>query len=121
MFTRHFAHWPPGKPKTMAVPRDTVLEGLRVPALADISRSGRRRLERGRYFVATPLAEAPGLYAAVSLPYQAAVREASAAFYRTLGALGLLTLFTIAAVFTAAELGILRSLRVLVGCWPTMT
>ena len=32
MFTRHFAHWPPGKPKTMAVPRDTVVHNLEAVA-----------------------------------------------------------------------------------------
>ena len=28
MFTRHFAHWPPGKPRTMEVPRETVVHNL---------------------------------------------------------------------------------------------
>ena len=28
MFTRHFAHWPPGKPKTLEVPRETVIHNL---------------------------------------------------------------------------------------------
>ncbi|MDF3010493.1 MAG: long-chain fatty acid--CoA ligase, partial [Burkholderiales bacterium] len=28
MFTRHFAHWPPGKPKTLEVPRTTVVHNL---------------------------------------------------------------------------------------------
>ena len=32
MFTRHFAHWPPGKPKTMAVPRETVVHNLEAVA-----------------------------------------------------------------------------------------
>jgi fatty-acyl-CoA synthase len=28
VFTRHFAHWPPGKPKTLEVPRTTVVHNL---------------------------------------------------------------------------------------------
>jgi fatty-acyl-CoA synthase len=28
MFTRHFEHWPPGKPKTLEVPRTTVIHNL---------------------------------------------------------------------------------------------
>ena len=28
MFTRHFAHWPPGKPKTLEVPRETIVHNL---------------------------------------------------------------------------------------------
>jgi fatty-acyl-CoA synthase len=28
MFTRHFAHWPPGKPHTLEVPRETVVHNL---------------------------------------------------------------------------------------------
>jgi fatty-acyl-CoA synthase len=28
VFTRHFAHWPPGKPKTLKVPRTTVVHNL---------------------------------------------------------------------------------------------
>ena len=28
MFTRHFEHWPPGKPKTLEVPRTTVVHNL---------------------------------------------------------------------------------------------
>jgi signal transduction histidine kinase len=64
-----------------------------------------------RYFVASTLDEASELFVAVGLPYERVVRETNRAFYRTLGALALLTLFTIAAVFIAAELGILRGVR----------
>ena len=28
MFTRHFAHWPPGQPKTLELPRETVYANL---------------------------------------------------------------------------------------------
>jgi fatty-acyl-CoA synthase len=32
MFTRHFEHWPPGKPKTLEVPRTTVVHNLEAVA-----------------------------------------------------------------------------------------
>jgi signal transduction histidine kinase len=64
-----------------------------------------------RYVVAVPLAEMHGLFVAVSLPYDTVVDQANAAFYRALGALALLTLFNVIAVFVAAEIGILRSVR----------
>jgi fatty-acyl-CoA synthase len=32
VFTRHFAHWPPGKPKTLEVPRTTVVHNLEAVA-----------------------------------------------------------------------------------------
>jgi len=32
MFTRHFEHWPPGKPKTLQVPRTTVVHNLEAAA-----------------------------------------------------------------------------------------
>jgi signal transduction histidine kinase len=67
-----------------------------------------------RYFVAVPLQGAEGLFVAVGLPYEQMLRQANAAFYQTLTGLGVLTLFTIAVVFLAAEIGLLRALRSLV-------
>ncbi|HZM37295.1 MAG TPA: long-chain fatty acid--CoA ligase [Burkholderiales bacterium] len=32
MFTRHFAHWPPGRPRTLEVPRETVVHNLEAVA-----------------------------------------------------------------------------------------
>ena len=64
-----------------------------------------------RYFVAVPLQDAAGIFVAVGLPYEQVMRQANSAFYRTLAGLGILTFFTIAAVFLAAELGLLRALR----------
>jgi fatty-acyl-CoA synthase len=32
MFTRHFAHWPPGQPKTLELPRTTVYDNLQASA-----------------------------------------------------------------------------------------
>lgn len=92
---------------------------LRVPGVAELAQTRRGRMltiqgvERRRYFVAVPLGEAAGVYVAVSLPYSQVVRQANAAFYRTLAGLGILSLFTIAAVFLAAEIGLLRALRAL--------
>lgn len=89
---------------------------LSVPGIAEIAQTQRgRMLDLGkgirRYFVAEPLEEAPGLFVGVGLPYDRVMRETNAAFSRTLAALGVLTLFTITAVFVAAELGILRGVR----------
>ena len=47
MFTRHFAHWPPGEPRTLELPRATVYDNLaksaaRRPAHAAIDYYGRR-------------------------------------------------------------------------------
>ena len=89
---------------------------LRVAGIADIAQRQRGRmleLSPGirRYMVAQPLEEAPGLYVAVGLPYDRVIHDTNAAFSRTLAALGVLTLFTITAVFVAAELGILRGVR----------
>jgi fatty-acyl-CoA synthase len=47
MFTRHFAHWPPGQPKTLELPRETVYRNLersaqRDPERAAIDYYGRR-------------------------------------------------------------------------------
>lgn len=92
-------------------------DDVRIPGISGLSQTGRgRMLEiRGaavrRYFVAAPLEEAPGLFVAVGLPYDRVLRQANSAFYRTLMGLGILALFTIAAVFIAAELGVLRGVR----------
>jgi signal transduction histidine kinase len=86
-------------------------------AVSEIAQSKQGRMldiegEDGhRFFVATPLEEAPDLFVAVGLPYEQVVGQANSAFYRALAGLSLLTLFTIAAAFLAAELGILRGLR----------
>jgi fatty-acyl-CoA synthase len=47
MFTRHFAHWPPGQPKTLELPRETVYRNLersvaRHPERAAIDYYGQR-------------------------------------------------------------------------------
>ncbi len=92
-------------------------EGMRIPEIAKIAETRRgQRLEiHGagvhRYFVATSTGEDPNLYVAVGLPHTQILQVANSAFYRTLGALGLLTLFTAAAVYFAAELAVLRALR----------
>lgn len=92
-------------------------DGLRIPEIAILSETKRgQRLEIGgagvhRYFVAAPMGEDPDLYVAVSLSHAQVLRLSNSAFYRTLGALGLLTLFTAAVVYIAAELAVLRALR----------
>src|SRR5688500_8001167 len=47
MFTRHFAHWPPGQPKSLELPRETVYANLaasaaRLPERAAIDYYGSR-------------------------------------------------------------------------------
>ncbi|HXJ51260.1 MAG TPA: AMP-binding protein, partial [Burkholderiales bacterium] len=47
MFDRHFAHWPPGQPRTLELPRETVYANLaasaaRQPERAAIDYYGRR-------------------------------------------------------------------------------
>ena len=47
MFSRHFAHWPPGQPRTIELPRETVYANLersaaRHPERAAIDYYGRR-------------------------------------------------------------------------------
>ena len=39
MFTRHFAHWPPGKPRTLELPRDTVYRNLEAAAAREPERA----------------------------------------------------------------------------------
>jgi fatty-acyl-CoA synthase len=39
MFTRHFAHWPPDKPKTLELPRQTVYRNLQASAARDPERA----------------------------------------------------------------------------------
>jgi signal transduction histidine kinase len=90
---------------------------LHIPGIFNLSQSRHgKMLEIGgagirRYFVAVELEEASELLVAVGLPYDRVVRETNFAFYRTLAGLAVLTLFTIVAVFIAAELGILRGIR----------
>ena len=89
---------------------------LHIPNISSLSQSREgRMLENSvgvrRYFMAAPLEESSELLVAVGLPYDRVVRETNFAFYRTLAGLAILTLFTIVAVFIAAELGILRGIR----------
>jgi signal transduction histidine kinase len=103
-----------GGPEHPGIPE---MEGVRIPGIPELSQSQRGRMLElhgagvERYFVAVPLEEASGLFAAVGLPYDQVLQRANASFYRTIFGLGVLTLFTIAAVFIAAELGILRGVR----------
>ncbi|PKN57041.1 MAG: histidine kinase [Deltaproteobacteria bacterium HGW-Deltaproteobacteria-14] len=63
-----------------------------------------------RFFVATPL-DATGLFVLVGMPYDSVLAKVNGTFYRALIGLGALLLFTVAAVFIAAELGVLRGVR----------
>lgn len=64
-----------------------------------------------RFFVASAVSHVPDISVAVSLPYEKIASEANKTFYRILGGLSLLTLFTIISVLVAAELTLLRIIR----------
>lgn len=99
-----------------AHPDATGKDDVRIAGVAELSKSRRGRILEihgtgvRSYFVAAPL-EATGLFVVAGLPYDSVLRQVNATFYRTLIGLGLLLLFTVAAVFIAAELGILRGVR----------
>lgn len=91
-----------------------------VPALAQALASPHGAvLEHGvppsaRYFVATPMAEVPGVYVVAGLPYARVQATANRAFYRTLAGLLLVSVLGIAAAVVAAEVSIFRVLRALI-------
>ena len=99
-----------------AHPGVTGTDDVRITGIAELAKSQRGRMleVRGagvrRYFVATPL-EATGLFVVAGLPYDSVLRQVNATFYRTLIGLGVLLVFTVVAVFIAAELGVLRGVR----------
>lgn len=66
-----------------------------------------------RFLVAAAMRGVPDVSVVASLPYERVAGEANRAFYRTVAGLTLLTLFTIACVLVAAEVSVLRVLRVL--------
>lgn len=70
---------------------------------------------RKRLFVAASLPEVPDLFVAVGLPEAAVLREANLAFQRTLVVLALLLLLTVLGALVAADVSVLRDLRLLAG------
>lgn len=74
--------------------------------LLKLSEGGPRRL-----FVGEPMEGVPGVTVLAGLPFERVATEADFAFFRTLGALALLTLFTVGAALFAADVSVLRSLR----------
>jgi signal transduction histidine kinase len=70
---------------------------------------------RKRLFVAASLPEVPDLFVAVGLPEAAVLREANLAFQRTLVVLALLLLLTVLGSLVAADISVLRDLRLLAG------
>ncbi|CAG0931242.1 two-component system, NarL family, nitrate/nitrite sensor histidine kinase NarX [Planctomycetaceae bacterium] len=75
-------------------------------SLLKLSENGPRRL-----FVGERMEGVPGVTVRAGLPFERVVAEADFAFFRTLGALALLTLFTVGAALFAADVSVLRSLR----------
>lgn len=100
-------------------PEIAVKGTFRLPGVAALSASGEGKLLTleglgvRRYFVSARLKEDPNLHVAVSLPYDQVMRESNFVFYRTLGILALLTLFTTMIVYFATEVAVLRALRIL--------
>lgn len=84
---------------------DGLLEGG-ATGLVKLSESGPRRL-----FVGERMEGVTGVTVLAGLPFERVVVEADFAFYRTLAALALLTLFTVGAALLAADVSVLRSLR----------
>jgi signal transduction histidine kinase len=76
-------------------------------AVRDVPGAGRR------FLVAAPMGGIPGVSVVASVPYERVRGEASRAFYRTVAALTLLSLFTVACALLAAEISVLRVLRLL--------
>ena len=66
-----------------------------------------------RLFTASPLEGSPDLYVAVGLPEARVISMANRAFIRAMIALAALTLLTVASSIAAADLSILRDLRLL--------
>ncbi|MCC7177511.1 MAG: HAMP domain-containing protein [Acidobacteria bacterium] len=90
---------PPLLAPALGRPRGAVLEVGSPPA--------------SQYFVATPMEGTPGVFVVAGLPYQRVREAANRAFYRTLLALALVTMFAIASAVVAAEFSVLRALRAL--------
>ncbi len=76
-------------------------------AVVDVPGAGRR------FLVATPMRGIQGVSVVASLPYERVHGEANRAFYRIAAGLVLLTAFTIACALFAAELSVLRVLRMI--------
>lgn len=99
--------------------RGAVEEGGLLPGFQAL-RTSARVLTRGRgadgaarLFTVVPMAGVPDLYAAVSLPEDQVTGLANRAFLRAMLALAVLTLLTVASSIAAADLSVLRDLRLL--------
>lgn len=84
-----------------------------VDDLLDGGSTGLVKLSDGprRLFVGERMEGVTGVTVLAGLPFERVVVEADFAFYRTLAALALLTLFTVGAALFAADVSVLRSLR----------
>lgn len=95
--------------------------GQRLPAWERMAGRGQGMTEavmpdgRKRLFVAASLPEVPDLFVAVGLPEAAVLQEANLAFQRTLVVLALLLLLTVLGSLVAADISVLRDLRLLAG------
>ncbi|GLH72749.1 hypothetical protein GETHLI_12510 [Geothrix limicola] len=76
--------------------------------VATVGRDGVHRL-----FVASPMPEVNDVFVAVGLPENMVLREANRAFQRTLASLAILMLLTVLSSLVAADISVLRDLRLL--------
>lgn len=94
----------------------TTSEGDLVPELSEVNR-GQSALvqaltgETTRTFAIAPMEGFPGIVIASGLPYGQINRSANGVFYRMVGLLAFLTLFTILLVILSEELVLIRHLR----------
>jgi signal transduction histidine kinase len=98
------ASWPAAESAGADLTRLATAAG---PVVLDVPGAGRR------FLVAAPIAGVGGVSVVASLPHERVYGEANRVLYRTAAALTLLTVLTIACVLFAAEISILRVLRVL--------
>ena len=99
------ASWPAGRAFGSTELRLAVRDGK--PATVEVPGAGRL------FVLAVPMRGVPGVSVVATLPYAHVGAEANRAFYRTVAALGVLTLVTIACALFAAEISVLRVLRAL--------
>lgn len=93
--------------------------GDRIPALANVVIQNDQPIISAQIngeplsFVTSAMKGLPGVLVASVLPSEQIYQQANKVFYRTLGWLGLLTLFTVISVLVVEEIALLRSVRTL--------
>jgi len=94
--------------------------GREIPELAGLAPRGASPVsaridDRRLAFHTAPMEGITGVFIASALPHEQIFRKANQIFYRTLGWLSLLTLFTVISVLVVEEVALLRAVRALSG------